>query len=482
MSNVKFSQLPNLGTPTATTIIPVVDGVTNYTVTAANLQSYVNNSTGNITGGNLTAIGNVAGTYILGNGSLLTGLPATYGNANVTAFLPTYSGNLNSVTAVPGAAITGTVANAAYATNAGSATTATSATTASTANSVAGANVSGTVANAAYATSAGSATSATTATTAGTVTTAAQANITSVGTLISLSVTGNITSLGNVAGTYILGNGSQLTGLVSTYGNANVAAYLPTYSGNLNSVTAVPGAAITGTVANATYATNAGVASSANSVAGANVSGAVALATVANTAYSVSGANVSGAVANATYATSAGSATTATSAVTAVTAGTVTTAAQPNITSVDTLTSLAVTGNISGGNVTGVGLVSGANLTVTNTITNSAGNILLGVYTEITSSRGNTSTAVTPSAVYTVQNWTANNNFTLNLPTGMTTGQSITLIITQDATGNRTMTPNASYKFAYSNKTLSTAANAIDMLSIFYNGTTYLCNLVKGYA
>jgi hypothetical protein len=33
----------------------------------------------------------------LGNGSQLTGLPATYSNANVSAFLPTYSGNLNAV-------------------------------------------------------------------------------------------------------------------------------------------------------------------------------------------------------------------------------------------------------------------------------------------------------------------------------------------------------------------------------------------------
>ena len=77
-------------------------------------------------------------------------------------------------------------------------------------------------------------------------------------------------------------------------------------------------------------------ATTANAVAGANVSGAVAFATTAN---AVAGANVSGTVALAT------------SAVSATTAGTVTTAAQPNITSVGTLSSLAVTGNISGANV-----------------------------------------------------------------------------------------------------------------------------------
>ena len=44
-----------------------------------------------------------------------------------------------------------------------------------------------------------------------------------------ISVTGNITT-----GNYFIGNGSQLTGIVTTYGNSNVAAYLPTYTGNLN--------------------------------------------------------------------------------------------------------------------------------------------------------------------------------------------------------------------------------------------------------
>jgi hypothetical protein len=52
-----------------------------------------------------------------------------------------------------------------------------------------------------------------------------------------ITATGNITSSGNISGTYILGNGSQLTGIGSSYGNANVAAYLPTYTGNLVSLT-----------------------------------------------------------------------------------------------------------------------------------------------------------------------------------------------------------------------------------------------------
>ena len=58
------------------------------------------------------------------------------------------------------------------------------------------------------------------------------ANLTWNGTNL-LSVGGAITATGNVTGNYILGNGSQLTGIAGAYGNANVANYLPTFSGNL---------------------------------------------------------------------------------------------------------------------------------------------------------------------------------------------------------------------------------------------------------
>jgi len=50
---------------------------------------------------------------------------------------------------------------------------------------------------------------------------------------------GNITSAGNVAADYFIGDGSALTNInagniVGAYGNANVAAFLPTYTGNLS--------------------------------------------------------------------------------------------------------------------------------------------------------------------------------------------------------------------------------------------------------
>jgi len=146
--------------------------------------------------------------------------------------------------------------------------------------------------------SAATATSATTATTAGTVTTAAQPNITSVGTLSSVTVTGNV-SAGNVDGTRA--NFTNLAGTLETASQTNITSV-----GTLGSLS------VTG-----------------------NITAGNVIATIVG---DVTG-NVSG------------SAATATSATTATTAGTVTTAAQPNITSVGTLTSVTVTGNVDSGNV-----------------------------------------------------------------------------------------------------------------------------------
>jgi hypothetical protein len=84
-------------------------------------------------------------------------------------------------------------------------------------SNIPGANVTGTVANATYATSAGS------ATTAGTVTTASQSNITSVGTLTSLDVSGNITAANITANTGVFtGNAAGLTYIPAANLNGNV--------------------------------------------------------------------------------------------------------------------------------------------------------------------------------------------------------------------------------------------------------------------
>ena len=61
-------------------------------------------TTGNVAGGNLiatgvvSATGNITANYFFGNGSQLTGLPATYGNSNVTNLLASFGSNAISTT------------------------------------------------------------------------------------------------------------------------------------------------------------------------------------------------------------------------------------------------------------------------------------------------------------------------------------------------------------------------------------------------
>ena len=66
------------------------------------------------------------------------------------------------------------------------------------------------------------------------------------------------------------------------------------------------------------------------------------------------------------------------------------------------------------------------------------------------------------------------------------TGQTITLILRQDGTGSRTATfseaDSTAIKFAGGSKTLSTAASAIDVVTIYNDGTDMIANLAKAYA
>ena len=182
------------------------------------------------------------------------------------------------------------------------------------------------------------------ATLAGDVTNAAQPNITSTGTLVSSTVTGNVDA-GNVNATtaivaaYFSGDGANLTNLPSGANSTAIAngtsnVHIPASAGNVN--TSVGGTAnvlvITATGANVAGTLNTsgivtGIGSGLSAIVGANVSGEVTNAATAN---AVAGANVSGTVPLAT------------------TAGTISTNAQPNITSTGTLTSLTVSGNVTG--------------------------------------------------------------------------------------------------------------------------------------
>jgi hypothetical protein len=388
-------------------------------------------ATGNVAAGNIvsasdiTAVGNITGNYFVGNGSQLTGITTTYGNANVANYLPTFSGNLTAdnisvignivayqfigsgstlnniqgsnvsgnvasatiaytAYSVSGANVSGNVASATIAYTAysvsganvtGNVANATYATTAGTARSVSGANVSGTVANATYAVTSGTsysvsgsnvsgtvanATYAVTSGTASTVTSNAQANITSVGILNNLSVSGNINS------------GNLLTsGIISTIGNITAPYFIGNLIGNISGNLTVPGANTqviynNAGQANASSGFTFDFASNAMVVTG-NITGGN-LRTVG--LVSATG-NITGNFFNGN-----GSLLTGITAVSATTAATVTTNAQPNITSVGTLTSLTVTANVTGGNILTLGIVSATgNITASYFIGNVVGNI-----------------------------------------------------------------------------------------------------------
>ena len=249
--------------------------------------------------GAVTATGNITGNYILGNGSQLTGLPATYGNSNVTSLLSSFGSNTVSTT--------GNV-SAGYFLGDGS----------QLSNLPAG-NYS-------------------------------NANVAAFLPTYTGAITANtVSATGNVAGLYILGDGSQLTNLPipGVYGNTQVAAFMAAFGSNVVSTTGNvtagyflgDGSQLTGIT---TDYSNANVVSlmaafGSNSI---STTGNVTAGYVAGNGSlltNITGANVSGQVAN------------------AVVAGTVTTAAQPNITSVGTLTSLTSSGNISGNYIIGDG-------------------------------------------------------------------------------------------------------------------------------
>ena len=110
-------------------------------------------------------------------------------------------------------------------------------------------------------------------------------------------------------------------------------------------------------------------------------------------------------------------------------------------------------------------------------------NTRLGPFAETVGTFAGTSGTVTVNVgISTIKNYTLTGNITINTNniTNAVAGSSFTLILTQDATGGRTLTSNI--KFAQGINNLSTSANATDVLSVFTpDGTIYYGSLVKGY-
>ena len=209
--------------------------------------------------GNVTA-GNVSGTLVTGtlttaaqpnitSVGTLTSLTVT-GNITGANLIGNHYGAGTGLTSIPGANVTGTVANATYAVTSGSTTTAATVTTAAQPNitsvgtltsltvtgNISGANITGTYYGAGTGLTSIPGANVTgqvgNALVAGTVYTNSQPNITSVGTLSSLSVTANTSTGGIKTDNYYYANGVSIS-FAGAYSNSNVASYLPTYTGQV---------------------------------------------------------------------------------------------------------------------------------------------------------------------------------------------------------------------------------------------------------
>jgi hypothetical protein len=124
------------------------------------------------------------------------------------------------------------------------------------------------------------------------------------------------------------------------------------------------------------------------------------------------------------------------------------------------------------------GNINGNNISITNNL--SAANISLVKYQETVIAGGNANGTITPNAsAGTIYNYTLTGNITLNTLANAVAGTSMTLILTQDAVGNRLL--SSTMKFAGNSRSLSTTANTTDIISVFYDGSIYYAALSKGY-
>jgi hypothetical protein len=384
--------------------------------------SGVLNVTGNVSAGNLVAtqIGNAV-SYIYGDGSNLTNITAStaYKIANGTSNVNIASSGGNVTIGVGGTAGVVTI-------------------TATGANITGYANITGNI----IAANANLGNLTTSNYFAGTLTTAAQPNITSVGTLTGLTVNGDITSTGNliVAGTttYVnstvtaikdpiieLGDGANNAALTSDDG-MDRGQLLHYYTGGATRDAFMGWKNSTGEFTFASNVTNslnvvtvntlgkikAGDANLGNLVTSNYFSGNGSLLT------SLNGANVTGQVGN------------------ALVAGTVYTNAQPNITSVGTLTSLVV------GNATANATFGNGTITLT-----SAGNLTGGNLVSATYLTGTLTTAAQPNVTSVgtltgltsggVINFTSASNVSLGAVGNVKiTGGTSGYVLSTDGTGN----------------------------------------------
>ena len=361
---------------------------------------------GNIlTAGYVSATGNVTGSYILGNGSQLTGVQATsvgtLSSLSVTG--TTTTGNLLSSGAIStsgtvtaastvGGVITGSSASVTGAVSGASASVSGGVTAASVAGGVitgSSASVTGTVTGASVV--GGSITLSSNTLLAAGPTLTIDPNGAG-GTDGNVIITGNLSVTGNM--TYI--NSNNVTTNDLTINMANNAATAAAANGGGIEVGPAGSPYITLTynsTSNVWVASNglnvAGIVSATGNITGGNISatnhtGTNVSVTGTVTAASTVGGVITGSSASVTGAVTAastvggvitGSSASVTGAVTGASlVGTITTASQTNITAIGTLSSLSVTGNVTSGNLSvGTGTITGGN--IVNSNANGVGNI-----------------------------------------------------------------------------------------------------------
>ena len=281
---------------------------------------------------NSVTLANVSGATLDIDGSASNVL---YGNGVfAAASSPALTGDGYQLSNITGANVSGEVSFAATANAVAGANVSGEVTNAATANAVAGANVSGEVGFSAVANSVAGANVSGEVGFSAVSNSVAGANVSGE---VTFAATANAVAYANVSGTPTLGNIStiDIDGDAANvlYGNGVFAAATsPALTGDGYQLSNITGANVSGEVS---------FAAVANSVALANVSGAGNIATI----------NIDGDASTVLY----GNGTFA--AISATTAQTVTTAAQPNITSTGTLTSLTVTGalGVTTGVITGDG-------------------------------------------------------------------------------------------------------------------------------
>ena len=113
---------------------------------------------------------------------------------------------------------------------------------------------------------------------------------------------------------------------------------------------------------------------------------------------------------------------------------------------------------------------------------NEINNVILEDYKETIYTGGSTTGTITPDVVNgNVQSITLTGSITFNAFSNPEAGQTMTLIVKQPSSGGP-YTLTSTMKFAGGTKTLSTAADAIDIISVLYDGTNYWASLSTNFS